>query len=338
VIAIGDLKDEQFAQKCRDNGFEYRSVSLARNGLNPLADLQTLKELTALLKEIQPDRVFCTFAKAISYGCWAAHRAGISETYALVSGLGHIFRSSSFKARLVCLVMSQLYKHAFRCCKTVVFQNNDDLMYLVDRGLLPQEKTVIVNGSGVDLERYARTDLPRRQTFLFVGRLLGEKGIREYIEAAKRVRKLYPEARFLVVGDTDTNPDSLSQKEVEAYRSEGLIEFDGFQEDVRPYIRQCDVFVLPSYHEGTPRCVLEAMSMGRPIITSQAPGCRETVKEGENGFLIPVGDAQGIADKMIYFIKHPDEAQQMGLKSRCMAERKYDVNEVNADYFNIMKI
>lgn len=338
VIAMGDGTEADFKAQCAEAGFGYRHVTLSRNGINPLTDYKTLKELTAALKELQPDRVFCTFAKAVSYGCWAARRAGITHTYALISGLGSIFRGNSFKQRCVRVVMSILYKHAFRYCDTVVFQNKDDLNELVRRKLLRHDHACVVNGSGVDLTKFVNQPLPTDNTFVFVGRLLKEKGIREYVEAARIVKKCYPDTRFIAIGDTDTNPSSLSQTQVDAYAKEGLIEFYGFQSDVRPFIKQARFFVLPSYHEGTPRCVLEAMAMGRPIITSDAPGCRETVIDGINGYLVPVGDSTTLAAKMKELIEKPDVAEKMGQKSHEIAVERYDVNKVNAKYATIMKL
>lgn len=338
VIAIGDGNETEFVEKCRKSGFSYRHVTLSRNGLNPLTDYRTLKELTDLLKSLQPDRVFCTFAKAVSYGCWAAGRANVKHTYALISGLGSVFRGNGLKERCVRVIMSRLYRNAFRYCDTVVFQNNDDVEELVGRRLLPREKAYVVNGSGVDLKRFSREPLPEENTFLFVGRLLKEKGIREYVEAARQVKAKYPSARFIAVGDIDSNPSSLSKEQVGEYSNEGFIEFYGFQSDVRPFIKQARFFVLPSYHEGTPRCVLEAMAMGRPIITTDAPGCRETVMDGDNGFLVPVGDSSLLAEKMWYLIKTPQTAIRMSERSYEIAVSKYNVDIINAEYVSIMKL
>lgn len=338
VTAIGDLPEEDFRPVCRKHGFDYRNVTLQRNGLNPFKDLKTLRELTALLRELKPDKVFLTFAKSIAYGAWAAKRAGITNVYSLMSGLGSIYRSDSLKTKIVRFVLNPLYKNAFRCSSKVIFQNKDDLSLLVKRGLVDIDKTIIVNGSGVDLKRFEISSLPNNATFLFVGRLLKEKGIREYINAARIIKAKYPNTRFLAVGDLDTNPSSLQKEELMKYQEEGLITFVGFQEDVRPYIRECDYFVLPSYHEGTPRSVLEAMAMGRPILTTDAPGCRETVNNGINGFLVPVADTTALAYKMEFFLKHENDAIKMGINSRKIAEKKYDVEKVNQDYFHIMDL
>ncbi len=338
VIAIGDVDNTSFINKCHDAGFRYRNVTLSRNGLNPLTDYKTLTGLTTILKEEYPDRVFCTFAKAVSYGSWAAHRAGINECYALISGLGSIFRGDSFKQKAVKIGMSLLYKNAFRYCKKVIFQNNDDSAEFVRLGLLPSDKVCFVNGSGVDLNRFSRQQIPENNVFLFVGRLLREKGIREYVEAARIVKKEYPQCRFIAVGDIDTNPSSLTKEQVKQYSEDGLIDFIGFQSDVRPFIKEARFFVLPSYHEGTPRCVLEAMAMARPIITSDAPGCRETVVDGQNGYLVKVGDSQALADAMMKMIQNPSIVSEMSRKSYEMAVTKYDVNIVNAQYMSIMNL
>lgn len=338
VTAIGDLPEKEFSSICNKNGFEYRGVTLQRNGLNPVKDYRTIEELTILLKQLNPDRVFCTFAKAIAYGAWAARRVGLDNTYSLISGLGSPFRGKSLKEKLIKIILSQLYKNAFKGCKKIIFQNNDDLSELVNLKLLDKSKAVIVNGSGVDLIRFNRCPLPNNSTFLFIGRLLKEKGICEYIKAAEIVRETCPNSRFMVVGDIDTNPSSLSKTEVEYYQRLGLIEFYGFQTDVRPFIEKSDVFVLPSYHEGTPRCVLEAMSMGRPIITTDAPGCKETVTDGVNGFLVPVGNVNVLVEKMKFLLENESKAIEMGQQSRKIAENKYDVNKVNRDYFKIMNL
>lgn len=338
VTAIGDKPESEFGELCQNHGFDYKSVNLRRNGLNPIRDIGTLLELTALLKKLNPDRVFCTFAKSIAYGAWAAKKAGISQVYSLMSGLGSIYRNDSFKTKIIRIFMNRLYRNAFTCSRKVIFQNNDDRELFIKLGLVQPNKTEIVNGSGVDLNRYEFSILPNNATFLFVGRLLKEKGIREYINAAGKIKTKYPNARFLAVGDIDTNPSSLRKEEIEKYQAEGLIAFEGFHQDVRPFIRASDYFVLPSYHEGTPRCVLEAMAMGRPIITTDAPGCRETVINGINGFLVPIGNIDALAEKMDFMLNHKNSAIEMGRKSRCIVEEKYDVEKVNQDYFKIMEL
>jgi glycosyltransferase involved in cell wall biosynthesis len=187
----------------------------------------------------------------------------------------------------------------------------------------------LINGSGVNLDDYAPTVLPEASAFLMVGRLTGDKGINEYVEAAVHVKAKHPEAEFYLVGPEDDDDKSVNVDMLNKAVSEGVIQYAGKVEDVRPFINRCRVFVLPSYHEGTPRTVLEAMSMGRPIITTDATGCRETVEEGVNGFKVPVKSKDILAEKMIWMIEHPDETAQMGVRSRRMCEKKYDVRSIN---------
>ena len=163
-----------------------------------------------------------------------------------------------------------------------------------------------------------------------IGRLLGDKGVREFAEAARKIKALHPEVRFNVVGWIDSNPDAIAQSELDAWVADGTLEFLGKLDDVRPAIAACTVYVLPSYREGTPRTVLEAMAMGRPIITTDAPGCRETVIDGDNGFLVPVQSVDALVDAMLKFIEDPALAPRMGRRSRQIAEDKYDVHKVNA--------
>ncbi|HET9427624.1 MAG TPA: glycosyltransferase family 4 protein, partial [Allosphingosinicella sp.] len=214
-------------------------------------------------------------------------------------------------------------------CTAILFQNPDDRDHFRALGLLPRNRPVtVVNGSGIDLARFAPAPLPDGPIFLMISRLLGDKGVREYGEAAIRLKRAYPEATFRLVGYFDQSPDALSQAELDRM-VEGGVEFVGRLDDVRPAIAACSIYVLPSYREGTPRSVLEAMAMGRPIVTTDAPGCRETVETGINGFLVPPRQVGPLAQAMERFITQPDLIARMGSESRALAERKYEVNAVS---------
>jgi glycosyltransferase involved in cell wall biosynthesis len=232
-----------------------------------------------------------------------------------------------------------LYRAALARTKAVFFQNPDDLADFKKRNLLKKGvKTVIINGSGVDLNHYSLSPLPDEPVFLLMARLIGDKGIREYQEAARRVRAKYSQARFLLAGGFDENPAAIDKEEIRGWQEEKDIEYLGRLEDVRPAIAQSRIYVLPSfYREGTPRTILEAMSMGRPVITTDAPGCRETVEHGVNGFLVPVKDAGALAEIMEKFIEQPSLAESMGRESRRIAEQKYDVRKVNCMILEVMR-
>ena len=211
------------------------------------------------------------------------------------------------------------------------FQNPDNQAFFNSHGLAGSaSQQVLINGSGVNLEQFTPSppDVDR-PTFLLIARLLIDKGIREYAAAARLVKAAHPNARFLLLGPTDQSPMSLPSAEYEAWQREGVIEYLGTTDDVRPHIRAASVYVLPSYHEGTPRSTLEAMAIGRAVITTDVSGCRETVTQGDNGLLVPARDAEALADAMITLINQPDRVLAMGRASRRMVEERFDVYKVN---------
>lgn len=336
VYATGDLTEEEWSQFFKKHGITYKSIPVSKNGINPLKDLRTKKYIQRLLSEIVPDKIFVYQAKTIAFGCQAASNEKIKEVYPMVAGLGSIFRGHGFKNSVIKFILGILYKRAFKNSKAVFFQNKDDIQQMVSHGFLQDNKIVMVRGSGVNLEKFKLTHLPNVITFLFVGRIIRDKGVSEYLRASKYIKSKYgSKVKCLLVGPFDTNPSALSLKDLAPFIDSG-VEYFGEQMDVIPYLEQCSVFVLPSYHEGTPKSVLEAMAMGRAIITTDAPGCRETVSDGTNGFLVPVGDVESIIDKMEMFINHPDLANTMGLASRKIAEEKFDVRKVNSIILSTM--
>lgn len=230
------------------------------------------------------------------------------------------------------------YKIALKNSKAVMFQNRDDLSAFVREGIVRKDKCRIINGSGVDVEKFTVMPVPEEPAFLMITRLIRDKGAGEYLDACRLIKKKNPAVRCLLVGPYDTNPSAVTPAELQNYIDDGSVEYFGEQEDVRPFIEQASVFVLPSYHEGTPKTVLESMACGRAIITTDAPGCRETVTDGVNGFLVPVRDAGAVAEKMLQFIDNPELAVRMGLRGRKLAEEKYDVNKVNESIMEIMNI
>lgn len=338
VYAVGSEPEDKWSIKFREKGIVYRQIPVSRNGLNPLADLKTMKAIKKLFKEIRPDKVFAYQAKAIVYGALAAKQCGVSEFYALIAGLGSVFRGIGFKNKLIRTVLSLQYKIACKNSKAVIFQNEDDRNELISQKIVDRTKTHIINGSGVDTNRFTVLPLPEKASFLFIGRLIKDKGVKEYLDACRIVKNKYPNTMCMLVGPFDSNPSALQPEELETYTEDGTVIWYGEQENVIPYFEKTAVYVLPSYHEGTPKTVLEAMAMGRAVITTDAPGCRETVQNGVNGFLIPVRDSSAVAEKMIYFIEHPKEYEQFGTESRKIAEDKYDVNKINTTILEIMSI
>lgn len=337
-----ELSTDQATKSQLDEwGVVSHDVPLHRAGINPLKDLATLRSYVSILREIKPDMVLGYTIKPVVYGTLAAWLAKVPSRYALITGLGYAFTGEAQgKRKLVQRLARGLYRQALSRTKLVYFQNPDDEALFRKLGLVPESvPTRVVNGSGIDTASFDVAPLPvGAPRFLLIARLLGDKGVREYVYAAASVRARYPHTQFCLVGDLDPNPDSISRAELDGWIKAGDIEYLGQLDDVRPAIADASVYVLPSYREGTPRTVLEAMAMGRAIITTDAPGCRETVVDGDNGFLVPVKDPEALAVAMLRFVEQPDLVASMGKRARCIAVEKYDVHKVNAQMLSGMGI
>ncbi len=324
--------------KYSELGLKYVPYSLERTGMNPLNDVKTYRNLCRLMKKIQPDLVFTTAIKPNIYGCLAAKKAGVPNIYTMVQGLGFAFRRTGFKSKLAFSVARTMYKKALDKNRSVFFLNPDDLGTFVDLNLIKKDQAVLINGVGVDIDYFSPAPIvPNPPTFLLISRLIRDKGIGEFVEAASLLRKKYPEPKFRILGPLDSNPSAISESQIQQWHDQGIIEYCGVTTDVRPFIASSNVFVLPTYYnEGLPRSIIEAMAMSRPVITTDSPGCRETVEEGLNGYLIPVKNTQALAESMEKFIKMPDTIQTMGDASRKIAVDKFDVNKVNAKILSVM--
>ena len=338
VIAVGNESDGKWSRLLQPHGIEYRFIRMQRNGLNPVRDFFSLIQLVKLLKKEKPDRIFTSQAKMVLYGGLAAGFLGIRDVYPLIAGLGSVFLSGGLKGRILKKILLCGYRLSLRRSPSVFFQNRDDASFFTDNRIVSPERIVFLNGSGVNLEKFARQPFPETFGFLCVCRVLRDKGVLEYLSACRMVKKRHPDVRCLLVGPFDSNPSSLKPVDLQPYIDDGSIEYFGEQTDVRPYLAQCGVFVLPSYREGTPKSVLEAMSCGKAIITTDAPGCRETVMEEKNGFLVPVKDDKAIAEKMLFLYRNPDLCEQMGNASRQFAEQRFDVRLVNRVILSTMGI
>lgn len=332
-VASPDLLVSETAKdKLVAMGVQLHYIPLQRTATNPLADVRCFLALLRLMWRVRPNYVLCYTIKPVIYGTFAAWLAVVPHRYALITGLGYSFTGHPYGLRRIVKGLAQImYRVALSRAHKVFFQNPDDEALFCELGiLLAGTPSVVVNGSGVDVLGFSLTPLPSGPPrFLLIARLLGDKGIREFGQAAQRIKALHPQARFSLVGWIDENPDAIKQAELDAWVKQGSLDYLGRMEDVRPAIAACSVYVLPSYREGTPRTVLEAMAMGRPIITTDAPGCRETVIDGENGFLVPVKSVDALVAAMERFIEEPDLVVRMGKRSREIAEEKYDVHKVN---------
>lgn len=340
VAAPGLVIGSEWHRSLHARGITTHDIPLQRTGMNPLTDLLTLVELLRLMRRIRPDYVLAYTIKPVIYGSLAAKFARVPRRYALITGLGYAFQGDDTQSRgLLRALAKRLYGLALRSVHKALFQNPDDESLFRTLRILPAATpSFVVNGSGVDVAAYRVAPLPDVPRFLLIARLLGDKGVREYAEAARRIRSTQPAIAFALVGWIDENPDAIGQHELDAWLADGSIEYAGRLSDVRPAIAASSIYVLPSYREGTPRTVLEAMAMGRAVITTDAPGCRETVVNGDNGFLVPVKSVSGLAEAMQRFIDEPALIERMGIRSREIAENKYDVRKVNQSMLEQMGV
>jgi len=311
-------------------GATAHQIPLCRTGLHPQRDLAYCYALYRLIRHIRADYVIGYTIKPNIWGSIAAGCASVPSA-SMVTGLGFAFiEGEGTNRKLVQRIAHRLYRAATARNEHVVFQNPDDAADFLAAGCLADAgKIVMVDGSGVDTGHFVPAPLPDEPRFLLIARLLVSKGIREYAAAAAAVAAAFPDARFFLAGPTDKGPDALSPTELEDIRAAG-VHYLGALDDVRPAIASSSIYVLPSYREGTPRTVLEAMAMGRPIITSDAPGCREAVVAGDNGLLVPPGDSAGLAEAMRMMAGDAELRKRMGAASRRIAVAKYEVNKVNS--------
>jgi glycosyltransferase involved in cell wall biosynthesis len=336
VIAMASNATPQEINSIERLGAKYVDYTVKRNGLNPLFDLKTFLELTRMFKLEKPDVILAYTIKPIIWGGLAARFSSENSFYALVTGLGFAFQPGGLLKNLLMKVVKGLYRSSLKKAKGAIFQNPDNQQVFIDNKLVDNNRCSLVNGSGVDLSRYEKKVLTIELSFLLIARLLGDKGIREYVQAASIVKAKYPEAIFNLVGPEDPSPDGISLNEVTEWHDKGAIRYHGGTNDVRPYIEESNIFVLPSYHEGMPRTILEAMAMGRPILTTNVPGCKETIVNGENGWLVEKANAKELAERMIWFIENQQEWQSMGDMGHAIATEKFDVHKVNQELLKIM--
>jgi glycosyltransferase involved in cell wall biosynthesis len=334
VYALAPDYDDEMRAATRRWGAEPVDCPVARTGLNPISDLSYMLHLRRRLRRLQVEAVLCYFVKPVIFGIIVAWLIGVPKRFALIPGLGYAFTEAdaggpTLKRRLLRQVLSRLYRSALARADIVFFQNDNDRDEFVRMGLVERENTRNTYGTGLDLRAWdPAPPIISPVTFTLAARLLRDKGIYEYVEAARRVRRLHPHTRFVLLGGLDGNPAAISEKQVRDWAREGVIEWFGHV-PVEPWLRQTSVFVLPSYREGLPRSTQEAMAMARPVITTSAVGCRETVVEGENGFLVPPRDVEALAAAMLRFVEDPSLIGPMGAASRRLVERRFDVRRVN---------
>lgn len=307
-------------------GIEHFSVSGANRSLNLFKTFKLKNSYVKIIKQIQPDIVFTFMMKPNIFGVRAAKKAGVKKIFAMVEGAGDVFINNGIKWKLIRAVVCKMYRKSFRYSNKVFFLNNDDKAEFIARKLVKEEQCEVIPGIGVDLEHFAYKPLKNHNTFLMIARMLKTKGVMEYCQAARLVKQKYPDAVFNYLGGEGT----LKIEDIQEYIDDGSINYLGTTEDVRPYLEDCTALILPSfYREGLPMSIMEAEAIGRCIITTDNIGCRETVKNGYNGFLLPCKDVNAIVGKCCYVIEHFEETAQMGENSRRFAQERFEQNKIN---------
>lgn len=318
-------------------GVKIFQIPIERTGLNPFSDLKTIFFIYKILRQVKPDILISYALKPIFYGAAVAKILRIKH-YPMLVGLGYTAGytlsdkfSVKMKGTIIWPIISFFYKFSLSNARKILVYNEDITSLFLEKKLIEsREKVVLVSGSGVDVDHFYEAGFPDKISFLLIARLLSDKGLNEYYDAAKIIKKTHPQIKFNLVGFIDeNNPTAISKKQLDKWIDEGIINFLGKKEDVRSSLSDSSVYVLPSYHEGIPRSVLEAMSMGRPVITTDTYGCRETVKHNLNGFLVPIKDSKSLAKAMEEFIKNPSLIEKMGQESRRIAIERFSTFVIN---------
>lgn len=305
-------------------GITHFSVSGANRSLNPLKMLTLRNKYVKIIRQVQPDIVFTFMLKPNIFGVRAAKKAGVKKIFSMVEGAGDVFINNGLKWKIIRTVVCKMYRKSFRYANKVFFLNQDDRKEFIERKLVKDKQCEVIPGIGVDTEHFAYKPITNYRTFLMIARMLKTKGVIEYCRAARIVKQKYPDAIFNFLGAEG----NIKVKDIQEYIDDGSINYLGTTKDVRPYLEDCAVYVLPSYREGMPVSIMEAEAVGRAIIASNTNGCRDAVVDQKTGFLVSIGDAIKFADKMIWCIEYPQEVEQIGNCSRKFAEDNFDNKKI----------
>ena len=337
VVAITPRDETTF--RLAELGVKWREWRLEGQSINPVSDLKSILHLHQILKDERPDAVLNFTIKPVLYGSLVAGWLKIPRVVSMITGMGSVFLVGGIKRRLLLAVVKVIYRAAMRKNDAVLFQNDEDMQYFLNSSFVNFDVCHRINGSGVNLQKFSG-DVSKVQkgSFLLISRMIKEKGIFEFVDAAREVKKIYPHARFTLLGPIDNNPGAITREDIAAWEAEGLIDYVGLQTDVRPFLDKAEVYVLPTYYlEGVPRTLLEALSMGKPIITSDWRGCRDTVTPDVNGFLVPPTDTKALTRAMLRFLDKRELSSRMGTASRQIAIEKFDVHQVNAKVISVLE-
>ncbi len=334
VVIIGPEADALSPQDRLESGREYRQVSIKRANTNPLTELLAIRDLVGVFREVKLDRLLVYGARMQVSVLPAARLAGVKKLFSVINGAGGHYYLSGLRGKIVRLCSWPMMKIALSTATCVFFQNTDDRGLYLKQCLVRKKKTRLINGSGVNLKQFPKTPLPTELRFLMLTRLASEKGIGEYAQAAQIVKEKYPNAEFHLVGNRDISFPEQEAAVLDAAIESGAVVYHGATTEPAKWYQMCRIYVLPSYHEGTPRTVLEALATGRPILTTDVSGCRDTITDGVEGYLVPAKDVVSLADAMMQMIEQSEKTEEMANRAWDRANEKYDVYKVNKTLLN----
>lgn len=329
ACAPNDNADVILESELQEMGVKYINLKIERTGTNPFKDLMYFFELKKIIKSTKPDVFLSYTIKPNIYGSLAANYAGVTNIYSMMTGAGSILRSNSWKNTLLNIVILPLYRFAFDKNKKIFFLNEDDMNFFLSKRIINYKQQVILGSSGVNLDYFEKSLNKSSMNFLFVGRLIKDKGIMEFLKAAKLAKEINPNLRFQILGPFDSNPSAISKEELKGWCEKGIVEYLGEAKDVRPYMNDAFAIVLPSYHEGQGRVLIEAMAMGKLAIATDVPGCRQTINHNVDGFLVEVKNSEALANQMISAFDDLEKSQMIAENGYLKVKNQFDVNIVN---------
>lgn len=322
----------------KNRNIEATYIPIDRAGMNPFKEIGSLFLILRLFLKIKPDIVHLVTIKPYLYGGIIARIVGVKGVVSSVSGLGTLFIEEKFNIKLLRTLLYPIYKYAFNHPnQMVIFQNKDDLNEFINKKILKLSKSIIINGSGVELQNFTNFEEPLGTPIVcFAARLIRDKGVFEYIAAARLIKKRGIEAKFLLAGDLDTkNPTGLNLKELQEIKNEELIEVLGYQNEISVLYANSNIICLPSYREGLPKSLIEAAAASRAVVTTDVPGCRDAIIPNKTGILVPVKDVDKLAEAIIWLIQNPSKRLKMGKAGRKLAEEKFQIKKVIENHLSI---
>ncbi len=341
ICCVSKQESDQYINLLQNNNIRVITYSLERKGIKPWQDLKSLAELYKILGHEQPYKIFAFAIKPVIYGNFAARLAGIHDVFSCITGLGFSFEATTnLKKKILQHIAIILYKVALRFSKGIIFQNTADKAVFLQKNIIKADHNILIcNGTGVNTKHFAlEKNFPKQTTFLLVARLLQAKGIEDFVNAAKILKEKHSNIHFQLLGPLEHGTGAFTLSQVQHWQNLGYIDYLGEAFDVRPYIAAASVVILPSWREGLSCSLMEAMSMGRPIVASDVPGCRELIEEGKNGFLVPPKNVLALANALEKFIINTKLLNPMGAHSRHLAESYFDAHGVAGEILQHMDI